>query len=455
MDEFVAQSNTAPVAPPDPFRHVAYTPGMVLGAADFDQEFAYLAGHGRWAARALLGYGTACGLRVTTDTDAVTGPRVVVAPGTAVGPDGCLIRVTPAQCASLNAWLAKPENAAALVPRLLGSPPHNVLRLHVVLSYRERPTDPVPIAGEPCRSADLATAPSRLADDYRLELRLDPPGQTEEDAVRDFADWLAGLRVSEGPGPFASRSEFEAAIRAAAHLTGSPPFSPPGSPPDFLYGSPPTTLRIKASDAPAFLRAAIRIWVTELRPLWLAAGQTAAGDPPADGALLLAELDVPVVNVVLTGRWKVDDATPVTVVEARRPVLAPLRLLQEWAARGDTGHVGGGSAAGMFDASGAATAAPFYAVNGLTCTRLGATSVFYYLRFPAYDPAARYAVSGTVLTDAGAGSDPQSFEVVLDPAFNNQLAAAGIAPGTGIGVRVMRATKQPITVGFSVEIRRI
>jgi hypothetical protein len=451
MDEFVTLANSAPVAPPDPFRHVYYTLGMVLGVDDFDQEFAYLAGRDRWLARAVLGYGTVCGLRVTTDVDAAKGPRVVVAPGTAVGPDGRLVRVTPAQCAALNAWLARPENTAGIGPRLLGSPPHNVLRLYVVLSYRESPSDPVPIAGEPCRSADQATAPSRLVDDYQLDLRFDPPVQTEEDALRDFAEWLAGVHFTDGPGPFAGPADFENAIRAAAHVG-----SPPGSPPDFLYGSPPDSLRVRTSDAPAFLRAALKLWVTELRPLWLAPGQTAAGDPPADGALLLAGLDVPVVNVALTGQWKVDDTTPVAVLEANRPVVAPLRLLQELVLRGVAGRGAGSvAAAGMFSAAGSAATPPFYAVGGLRCTRLAATSVFYYLQFPGYDPTARYAVAGTVLTDAAAASDPQTFEMVVDPAINTQLTAAGLTPGTGIPVRVMRTTKQPITVGFSVEIRRV
>lgn len=458
MYEFDALSSSAPVAPPDPFRHVNYTLGMVLGVGDFDQEFAYLAGRVGWLARALLGYGTVCGLKVSTDVDAAKGPRVVVAPGTAVGPDGGLVRVKSAQCAALNAWLARPENAAGLAARLIGSPPHSVLPLYVVLSYRACPSDPVPIAGEPCRSADQAMAPSRLVDDYTLDLRTDPPAQPEEDALRDFVDWLSGVRFSEGPGPFSTVGDFLNDLRAAAHLTGSPPGppSPPGSPPDFLYGSPPAGLVLDASQAPVLLRAALRVWVTELRPLWLARGQTAAGDPPADNALLLARLDVPVVDVTLTGQWKVDDASPVIVSEDRRPCLAPLRLLQEAALRGgETTGAAAFVAAGMFNAAGAASAAPFYAANGLTCDRLGNNSVFYYLRFPGYDPAARYVVSGTVLTDAGAGSDPQTLEVVLDSAIDAQITAANLPTKAGIVVRVIKATKQPITVGFSVEIRRV
>src|SRR5436305_10550498 len=104
MSSFATQVAAPGVAPPDPTKHVNYTLGMVLGVDDFTQEFAYLTGRDQWLARELLGYGTVCGLCVSIEIDS-NGPRVVVAPGTAVSPQGQLIRVNPAQCAYLNRWL--------------------------------------------------------------------------------------------------------------------------------------------------------------------------------------------------------------------------------------------------------------------------------------------------------------------------------------------------------------
>jgi hypothetical protein len=94
-----AQIDTVPL---DPFKHVLFNNGMVIGADDLSQEFAYLAGHDQWHARDLHGYGTACGLGVSI-TMTSDGPRVDVTAGMAISPRGQMIRVPKAQCAYLNA----------------------------------------------------------------------------------------------------------------------------------------------------------------------------------------------------------------------------------------------------------------------------------------------------------------------------------------------------------------
>src|SRR5689334_8395827 len=101
MSSFATKVDTTSATPPDPTKHVNYVMGMVLGVDDFTQEFAYLSGRDQWLARDLIGYGTVCGLRVSTDVDANRGPRVSVDVGVAVSPRGQLIRVTAAQCAYL------------------------------------------------------------------------------------------------------------------------------------------------------------------------------------------------------------------------------------------------------------------------------------------------------------------------------------------------------------------
>ena len=82
------------------------------------------------------------------------------------------------------------------------------ITLHLVLCYADCLTRLVPIPGEPCRSEDELMKPSRIADDYRLELRASPPAQVEEDAVRDFVRWLrANVNVVDASPPPADDPE--------------------------------------------------------------------------------------------------------------------------------------------------------------------------------------------------------------------------------------------------------
>jgi hypothetical protein len=318
------------VATPDPSKHVNYTLGMMLGVDDFNQEFAYLSGRDQWMARDLVGYGTVCGLRVSLD-ETTNGPRVSVTSGTALSPLGQLICVHPAQCAVLNDWIAANEQA---VQDALLSPVGSSIKLYLVLSYRDCPVDPVPIAGEPCRSADNLMAPSRIVDDFTLELRLMPPVQLEEDAIRDFVDWMNQIQITDAPGPFISLNDFENAIRTALAASGQPP-DPSVA---FQLGSPLVGMHVHPANACTYMHAAFRIWVTEVRPLFhatpasasCACGNSAAGAPPPDSCLLLAELDVPLVNIGPGQNWRVDDKQSVVIDESRRPILVHTRMLQEW-----------------------------------------------------------------------------------------------------------------------------
>lgn len=321
MSTSFAQLAAAPgTANPDPFKHVNYTLGMLLGVDDFNQEFAYLSGRNKWIARDAIGYGTMCGLRVSLDST-TQGPRVIVAAGTGLTPYGRIVYVQSAQCANLNAWLAANQ---AGVQNVLSSPLSS-LPLYLVLSYRDCPTDPVPIAGEPCRSADDLTAPSRVVDDFQLDLWLTPPPQTEEDAVRDFVAWMNQIVISD-TGPFTSLDDFVSDLRAALNTQASPP--DPGT--FFQFGSQLTGIRVDPAELPAFMDAAFRIWTTEIRPLFHVAPPSVgcSGGGAMQDALLLAEVDVP---LVLAGQqWQVDDLQPVTVNESRRPILLHTRMLQEW-----------------------------------------------------------------------------------------------------------------------------
>lgn len=354
--------------PPEPSQHVNYARGMVLGVDDFVQEFAYLDGHTRWLAREAVGYGTVTGLRVYVEDDGSNGPRLHVKAGSALVPSGKLVCVPADQCAILGRWLAKPENAA-VVTRLLhpASPPvqpangdTGSLTLYLTLCASECLTRPVPIPGEPCRSENLLMADSRVADDFKLELRAAAPSQVEEDALRDFVRWLHGsVQIADAsPSPSADETVWLGALRHAAQAwlaaqDASPP--PPSLPPndvppldDYMVDSSPPTLQVAPGDVEAFLRVAIRFWVTELRPMWTALRCHNAQQPDT-GCVLLAQLrfDVAWVGTSPSGAWQVSgNAATVVVDERKRPILAHARLVQEWvlagaaiaaASTGDTG----------------------------------------------------------------------------------------------------------------------
>jgi hypothetical protein len=332
MSTTFAQLAAAPgVAIPDPSKHVNYTLGMLLGVDDFKQEFAYLAGRDQWMARDLVGYGTICGLRVSLDVPA-QGPRITVTAGTGLSPKGQMMCVRSAQCALLNDWITANEAAVA---GQLGSPLSGMLSLWLVLCYRDCVVDPVPIAGEPCRSVDDLMAPSRLVDDFRLELRLAPPDQQEEDAVRLFVSFMDQVTITDDPGDFPTLSEFIDALRSVLLPAASP--LDPGF---FQFGSPLSKIHVRPVDGPEFMRAAFRIWVTEIRPFFHTSwpdqlcsctgtmSSTTAASP--EECLLLAEVNIPVVNAGPGDNWLADDKNPAVIDERRRPILLHSRLMQEW-----------------------------------------------------------------------------------------------------------------------------
>ena len=334
MSGFGPSSTSAKRAAADPTKHVNYVLGMVLGVDDFIQDFAYQSERDRWQMRDLIGYGTAWGLAVTTGTG-TRSPEVRVSPGAALSPRGQLVRVTPAQCASLNDWLK--AQGTAITPN-----EDEVVRVWVVLSYRECLTDPVPVPGEPCRSEDDAMAPSRVTDDFKLELRLTPPQEpTEEQAVRDLVRWLRTHIVPMGEDTPAAELKTEAEFLTALRAAVVPP-SPLGPETDWLDDAS-APMKVPAAQVEGYLRAALRVWVTELRALWRphwlgeAQGcqQPVSAEPDSDvDCVLLAAVDVHVSKELGSPDWVVKEEAPLPVIEDERPYLLHLRLLQEWALAG-------------------------------------------------------------------------------------------------------------------------
>jgi hypothetical protein len=426
------------VAAPDPTKHVKYNLGMVLGVADFEQDFTYHSARDARIVRDLLGYGVVSGLHVTVETGE-RGPLVQVAPGEAVTPSGRLVCVTPAQCAYVNDWLEGHRHEVEEV----GFSPPSTLPLSVVACYRDCPTDDVPIPGEPCRSDDELMQPSRLMDSFALDLRLRPPPQLEEDAVRDFVAWLRRIPLVDGP--LGDVEAFLEEIRQAAALEGSPPVSPPGLL-DFLLGSPPAPLAIPRAYVAEYLEGLFRLWVEELRPRLRSAipsaecgcGGTVEDLDPDSDCVLLAGLEVPLALDAPSGNWVVADTPPVFVDRSRRPTLLHLRLLQEWML-GGPGAVGPDLvASGRVHVDGTVAAS----AGGLTATALEKT--LFVLRFPGFDVKLEHVVLGDPVASV-ADAQASTFEVLGDysPAQD------------GIVVRVKTPSGDPVPDGFMVRIEQL
>ena len=328
MSAFVPRAIASTLAEPDPSKHVNYTLGMVLGVDDFKQEFAYLSGRDQWLARDLFGYGTVSGLQVNIEVEG-DAPQVLVTPGVAVSPRGQAIRVTPAQCADLDAWVTTHREELG---KRLGEVKVNTAetRLYVTLCFRACTTDMIPIPGEPCRSADETLAASRVTDDFKLELRFEPPAQREEDALREYAEWLGQIEIKSESGESPKLREFEDVIRKMVRG----PRDGKGSS-GLMEGPPPADLKIEAKHVANYLRTALNLWVTELRPRvqsWrpeIGSGLDAQPADKGEECVLLAELRVPLKRTGATAVWRPGEAKSIEVLEERRPVVAHLRMLQE------------------------------------------------------------------------------------------------------------------------------
>jgi hypothetical protein len=422
------------IAPPAADKHVNYQLGMVLGVDDFVQEFAYSSARDKRIVRELIGYGVVSGLRVTVETEAAGGPRVNVAPGEAVTPSGQFVCISPAQCANLNDWLLAHRADVEQVT----SPP-SPLRLSVVACYAECLTDDVPIPGEPCRSDDELHKPSRVRDHFSLELRLEPPPQREDDALREFVAWVRSIPVVDGPA--GDIDAFIDAIRDALELdTASPP-----DPLAFLFASPPPSVQIPRVAEAEYLAALFAFWASDLRARVRSAtpgaecgcGYAPAGLGTDADCLALAELTVPVVVDAVSGALVVAESPPIEV-RTERPTLLHLRLLQEWLLATAAGEAPP-APSGRFAADGSTIAAR----GGLEAQALDATR--FALSFPGYSPLADYVVTGQPIAGAGDAA-AATFEVLGDDTS---------PPAGGIVVRVRRGASTAVPGGFMVRIEAL
>jgi hypothetical protein len=283
----------------DASKRVNYLLGLVLGEDEFRQDQLYFRERDQLGGRALHGYGTVAGLRVTADAG-----EVAVAAGLAIDPAGRFVCVPAKQCAQLPAWLRRHDDEVRARLPSAGQLPA-ALPLHVLLCYRDCETDRVPLPSDPCRSEQDSMAPSRVTESFELKLAFDAPEPVGEVSAGRLARFLDQLIEDLRPVE-----------------TSPPELSPPdGSPPD---GSPPEqTLPIGIEE----LRARLRAWVVRLRPE--VSKHNACLSAPAEACVPLARLEL-LVDDTASGLELV--GTP-QVVDDDRPIVLSTRFLQEWLER--------------------------------------------------------------------------------------------------------------------------
>jgi hypothetical protein len=267
----------------------------------------------------------------------VNGPEIRVSPGLAVNPKGAEICVPQTMCARLNAWIASHRTALESI----GFTVPGTLPLSVVLCHRQCFTDIVPVAGEPCRKQEDATAPSRIQDSFELKLvwnsasPIGPsipgpsipgplglpvelgglPESVERQGIDRLGIVLRRIRV-DAAAPVVTDAQIADAVRAV----GAPGDPQPPSVPAIL---------LSPNQAPALLRTLFKVWVTEVRPRWVSADGSACADPN-ETCVLLGDLEIPIGAL-----WAVNGpASGVVIQDSHRPLLLSTQVLQELAGIG-------------------------------------------------------------------------------------------------------------------------
>lgn len=315
----------------EPHKRVNYVHGLVLGVDEFLQEELYLLARQRRHHRGLHGYGTVYGLDVrleeVTDDGATAGHRIIVRSGLAVSPQGQEICVPQDQCALLEQWLL--QNRAE-IETTFGPSPAGPISLYLTLCYSQCRTDHVPVPSGPCQSLEETSAPSRVADDFVLKFTTTAPDQMEADETGSLLDFLRQITISDA-SPGIDEPTLLDLVRSLAGLQSPPAGSPP-----------PGGYTLHPDNAPAYLRSALRVWITEVRPHLLAeTGGCTSGDNE-DGCVQLARLEF---GVNLTGQGY-QPVAPITLDQSRRPCLLSSRLTQE-AVLSRLASVSGGGESGV------------------------------------------------------------------------------------------------------------
>jgi hypothetical protein len=157
------------------FARLRYSYGQRLTAVDLLDEQSYLIGKDRFLARHVLGAGILCGLRaLRADGPPEHTPMLRVTRGAALDLCGRGIVVEHDQCLDVAAWYAQRRDE-------LGWTKAGTFPAWVGLRYRECPSDPVRVPGDPCGCDGDGCAYTRIHESF--ELALHPDGGQAEPAL--------------------------------------------------------------------------------------------------------------------------------------------------------------------------------------------------------------------------------------------------------------------------------
>jgi hypothetical protein len=185
------------------FARVRYSYGQRLTAVDLLDEQSYLVGKDRFVARHVLGAGILCGLRATRgDGPPERTPTIRVSRGALLDLCGRAVVVEHDQCLDVAAWYARrrdelPWEGAGTFPAWIG------------LRYRECPSDPVRVPGDPCGCDDGGCAYTRVHESFEL-----------------------ALHAEDGPvAPATAPAAWSELCRALGEQLAAPPLAPAQCPP--------------------------------------------------------------------------------------------------------------------------------------------------------------------------------------------------------------------------------
>jgi DNA-binding beta-propeller fold protein YncE len=165
-----------------------YFTGKLMCERDFSDEQAYFREKIRLHHQRLHGTGVVCGLRLREATNpSCRNLLVLLEPGSAV--DCCghdIFVLTPEQFDFTKAPAVK-----ALIDKK-DTAPHV---LEFCLSWRECPTEEVPVLYDECACDDTQCAPNRILESFELEVRVDPPPHPVHLGAPRFA-WDASIGIA-------------------------------------------------------------------------------------------------------------------------------------------------------------------------------------------------------------------------------------------------------------------
>jgi hypothetical protein len=151
-----------------PFTRNHFFTGKLLVERDFCDEQRYYIDKLRHHHQRLHGWGVVCGLKVVPhDTPACRTRFVCVTPGTAIDCCGHEILLLERDCIDL-------EQVPALeaLRRANDTAAHT---LQICVTYRECPSEPIPVLYDECGCDDNRCAPNRVLESYDLHVLVDPP----------------------------------------------------------------------------------------------------------------------------------------------------------------------------------------------------------------------------------------------------------------------------------------